>query len=62
MIHPGIGSFIKAAFLENNEIIDHALYYSPVESKEEGYYLVGISKFKINNKGFKIEREPIWTW
>ena len=54
VIYPASGSFIKAALLESHEVIDHKLYYSPVESKDEGYYLVGILNSKSITRDLRL--------
>lgn len=42
VIYNGIGSKVKAAFLQINAIIDSSLYYYVPKSELEAYYLVGI--------------------
>jgi methylase of polypeptide subunit release factors len=35
----GGGSIVKGALIEGNVIVDYSMFYCPVESKREGYYL-----------------------
>ncbi|MFX0103489.1 MAG: hypothetical protein ACFFCS_28265, partial [Candidatus Hodarchaeota archaeon] len=54
VVYNGGGSIVKGALVENDNIVDYSMFYCPVESKTEAYYLIGYLNAPVLTESVKL--------